>query len=65
MKYTQPNRQYKVSVLTDAPYSTLPPDVITHLIQYCYWSKFTSFAHLAKEKSSVYAGLLLSQTTDR
>jgi len=29
MKYTQPYRQYHVSVLTDSPYSTLPPDIIT------------------------------------
>ena len=31
MKYTQPHRQYNVSVLTDSPYSTLPPDVITQM----------------------------------
>lgn len=31
MKYTQPYRQYHVSVLTDAPNITLPPNVITQM----------------------------------
>ncbi len=31
MKYTQPHRQYNVSVLTDALNTALPPDVITQM----------------------------------
>ena len=32
MKYTQPHRQYNVSVLTDSPYTDqLPPDAITQM----------------------------------
>ncbi len=31
MKYTQSYRQYNVSVLTDAPNITLPPNIITQM----------------------------------
>ena len=31
MKYTQSHRKSHVSVLTDSPYSTLPPDIITQM----------------------------------
>lgn len=31
MRYTQPHRQYKASVLTDSPYSTLPSVIITEM----------------------------------
>lgn len=36
MKYTQPNRQYKVNVLTDSPYTDQVPSVTITEMYYDY-----------------------------
>ena len=36
MKYTQPNRQYKLNVLTDAPYTDQVPSVTITEMYYDY-----------------------------
>ncbi len=50
MKYTQPYRRYNVSVLTDSPYSTLPPNIITQM----YYDRQTDGWKAVKPSTIVY-----------